>query len=168
MRAAASIARQGRENSFATANELLLTESRPLRATVLIFEAVDVVLVEVTECYLEKDGTLGAATHAMFGPAWTEEHETFGRLVLRITDMNDARAFNHPPEFIAMLVSLQTDRLTGMHGDYFHGRFLVQREALEVSPGANFLFVVRKMFHSVSIQAFVERRRIFSYTEKVS
>ncbi len=168
MRAAASIARQGRENSFATANELLLTEPRPLRPTVLIFEAVDVVFVEVAKCYFEKDGTLGATTHTMLSPARTEEHTTFGCLVLRVADVDNAGAFDDAPEFIAMLVSLQTDRLTGMHGDYFYGRFLVQREALEVSPGANFLFVVRKMFHSVSIQAFVERRRIFSYTEKVS
>lgn len=125
--------------------------ARPFCTAVLVFKPVDIVLVEVAEGDFEEGDSLGAACHAVLGVAWREERVAFAHYAFLAADVCRAGAFQDAPEFIAMLVRLQAERLAGVHGDDLHGRRFVQGEPLEIAPWARLFLVVIEAFHGGSI-----------------
>lgn len=130
-----------------------------LFATVAVFEAMDVCLVEVAEGYFEEYSPARAAGDAVLRTAWAEEMVALMSFVVSAAYVNRARALEHAPEFVAMLVGLQADRLAFVDSDYLHGRLLIEREALEVAPRANFFFIVCESFHTLKYSASLRLKR---------
>jgi len=71
--------------------------------------------------------------------------------VIGVSNVDRARARDDTPELVAVLVGLEANRLTLLHGDNLHGRLLVERKAFEVAPRALLFLVVGESFHMESI-----------------
>ena len=127
---------------------MVFSDTAALRAAVSIFEAGDIVLVKIAERYLKKGYPFRAARNAVFRAPRAKERISLFCVGISLSDAYDAGTLDDAPELIAVFVSLQAEGLPGLDRYYLHCGFLVQREALEVSPRALFLLVVRKTFHT--------------------
>lgn len=121
-----------------------------LRATIAVLETNDIVFVERAECNFEERGALRPPGDAMDAAAWTEEITARVCLVIDAVDVNYSGTFEYAPELVSVLVALQAYGVARVHRDYLHGRRLIMRELLEISPWTGFDVVMRQTFHFVS------------------
>lgn len=121
------------------------------RAAVSVFEARDIALGEIAECYLEADEPLGSTKDAVLRVPRAEELVSFASGSLFVSDADGARAFDDAPELITMSMRLQADAFSGVYGDDLHRCLFIQREALEVSPRTIFFRVMSEVFHRIRL-----------------
>lgn len=114
----------------------------PGGAAIQVLVSINVVLVEVTEGDFKECRSFFAAGDTVHTVTRAEEIVPLLRLVFDITNANYARALKHVPEFVTMLMGLQTDRMTSLHANDLHGRELIQGEALKATPRALLFEVV--------------------------
>src|SRR3989344_4767953 len=129
-----------------------------LNSAISVFKTGNVLFVKSAERYLEESQPFLPSHNAVCHAALAEIIVARLRLKVPAVDRDGAGAFEHAPKFVSVRMRLQRDRFSRLHTHDFHRRRLVQREALETSPRAIFLHIVREAFHGLILTQKIKTR----------